>query len=196
MNTAMWLLLVCVGVAMSDQSASSYGAPADTGYAAPAATGYDAPAATGYAAPATGYETGGSSYGATGYEATAVEDGGKDIVATLLELLPLFLAVFAAILLAQLLTPLLGGLLAIIVAILPGALVPKAVLLNVILGVFGVQLCTTALAPFPGGRGFEEAARSFSETASGYGIDLSPDQIDIVLNFVQKGISAATSQFS
>jgi hypothetical protein len=194
MNTAMWLLLVCVGVAMSDQSASSYGAPADTGYAAPAATGYDAPAATGYAAPATGYETG---YETTGYQATGTAVAGdEDIVGKLMELLPLFLAVFAAILLAQLLTPLLGGLLAIIVAILPGALVPKAVLLNVILGVFGVQLCTTALAPFPGGRGFEEAARSFSETASGYGIDLSPDQIDIVLNFVQKGISAATSQFS
>jgi len=199
MNTVMWLLLVCVGVAMSDQSASSYAAPQAASYSAPPATSYGSPptGGTGYAAPATGYgapatgsgyETGGTGYGPTGAEEV---DAGKDIAS----LIPLFLAVFAAVILASLLGPLLGAILALIVAILPGALTPKAVLWNFILNFFGLQLCDQQAVPvaFPG-RAF--TSRAFADQASGFGLNLSEDQATILLNVVQEGISSVRSHFS
>jgi len=175
------LLLVCAGVAIGDQSAaSSYGAPPTGGSA--------------YAAPATGYESGGSSYndyGTTGYQ--AADEGGIDILSKVEELLPLFVAVLAAIILAQLLAPLLSTLLTIIVAILPGALTPKAIIINLILNVFGLQLCTTATTPVP----FPGTGRTLArEFASGFGLNLSEDEVNILTQFVQEGLHSVKSHFS
>lgn len=178
MSLGVWVLLVCTGVAMADQSAvSSYGAP----------TGPSS-----YAAPATGYETGGSSYDYSGYPAP---DDGFDIGAKLEELLPLFVAVLAAIILAQILAPVLGSILALIVAILPGALTPKAIIINLILSVFNLQLCTTATPPvaFPAARSL---AREFSGYASSYGLNLSDDQTTILSDFFTDALDSLRSHFS
>lgn len=191
-STICLSLALMSGAALCDQS--SYGAPATGGsaYAAPA-TGYAPAPATGYA-PASGYET---EY--TGYDAPTAPaplgDGGIDIFGKLEELLPLFVAVLAAIILAQVLAPLLGGLLGLIVAILPGALQPKAIIINLILGFFNLQLCTTATTPvaFPG-RAFTQ--RSFSEQASGWGLDLSDDQMNIMSNFASEAFEAVKSHYS
>jgi hypothetical protein len=172
------------GAALADQS--SYGAPATGGSA------YAAPA-TGYASPQTGYE---QDY--TGYTApTAPEPQGEglDIFGKIEELLPLFVAVLAAIILAQILAPLLGGLLGLFVAILPGALTPKAIIINLILGFFGLQLCTTASPPvaFPGGRSM---ADTFSEQARNFGFDLTDDQTNIIADFASQALDAIRSHYS
>lgn len=147
---------------------------ADDGYAAPAPSGYGAPApqASGYGAPEPAYGApvtgGGSGYGApaTGY-GPPEETGSGDLLdlGKLEELAPLFLAVFAAIILANILGPLVGALFGLKAGLVAPILGPigdaKGSLVNIILGIFGLQLCDTALAAFPAKkRSFDEAAPS------------------------------------
>merc|ERR550519_1161686 len=139
-----YLAFLLIGCALGEDGyaappASTYGAP-EPAYGAPdPGTGYGAPE-TGYGPPATGYGSG------SGYEATA-EAEGKDIVALITELLPLFLAVFAAIILAGLVGPLLAGILGIIAPIGPVVGGAKGGIWNLILGLFGLQLCNLATPP-------------------------------------------------
>lgn len=148
---------------------------ADDGYAAPAASGYGAPApqASGYGAPEAAYGApatgGGSGYGApaTGYGPPEETSGSGDLLdlGKLEELAPLFLAVFAAIILANILGPLVGTLFGLKAGLVAPILGPigdaKGSLVNLILGVFGLQLCTADLAAFPAKkRSFDDSAPS------------------------------------
>lgn len=146
---------------------------ADDGYAAPAASGYGAPApqgGSGYGAPEAAYGApvtgGGSGYGApaTGY-GPPEETGSGDLLdlGKLEELAPLFLAVFAAIILANILGPLVGALFGLKAGLVAPILGPigdaKGSLVNIILGIFGLQLCDANLAAFPARK------RSFGDEA-------------------------------
>jgi len=189
-----YLAFLLIGCALGEDGyaappASSYGAP-EPAYGAPEpaygapdpGTGYGAPE-TGYGPPATGYGSG------SGYEATA-EAEGKDIVALITELLPLFLAVFAAIILAGLVGPLLAAILGLIVPIFAplGPIVggAKGGLWNLILGVFGLQLCNldatpVAVPPFAGFFG-----RSLDEVTADLNID--PELVNLVTGKIQQAV--------
>merc|ERR1712240_428516 len=148
---------------------------------------------SGYGTPDAGYGTPDVSYGGDtqvsydydqqSYEATA---GGDDLFAKLGELLPLFIAVFAAIILAQLITQPLIHLLGLLVMLIPGSLALKAPLLNMLLGLFNLQLCQVAadgtLTAF-GMRQFD--GRALSDAASSFGFDISADKIEIIHGFVE-----------
>merc|ERR1712240_59626 len=148
---------------------------------------------SGYGTPDAGYGTPDVSYGGVtqvsydydqqSYEATA---GGDDLFAKLGELLPLFIAVFAAIILAQLITQPLIHLLGLLVMLIPGSLALKAPLLNMLLGLFNLQLCQVAadgtLTAF-GMRQFD--GRALSDAASSFGFDISADKIEIIHGFVE-----------
>lgn len=146
---------------------------ADDGYAAPQASGYGAPApaVTGYGAPDAAYGAPETGYGppATGYGAPApITEGGGDLIdlGKLEELAPLFLAVFAAIILANILGPLVGALFGLKAGLVAPILGPigsaKGSLVNIILGIFGLQLCDLTGAAFPAAkkRSFEDGAPS------------------------------------
>jgi len=164
--------------------ASGYGAP-DAGYGAPDA-GYGAPDA-GYGAPASGY----------GYVQDTV-DGGFDIGSKLSEFLPILLVVFAAIILASLLAPLITQLLILLAGLLPLSLELKAPIVNALLAPFNLVLASfpagevpaiTNLSPFPAGRAFD--GRAFAESAfQGFGLDITPEHLDILTNFAQRAISS------
>lgn len=193
------LILAVATVSMAEErqgAASGYGAPSG---------GYGAP--TGPTGGQQGYEAQPSyDYDQGGYEAQAT-DGGDDLGAKLGELIPLFIAVFAAIILAQLLAPLLMQLLMLLVGILPMALNIKAPIINALLNPFGLSLCsiaapasTAAPAIFPAaGRSMDFSSRSLStaamDLASGFGMDISQDKIDIASNFVLKGIEAYRNSY-
>lgn len=188
-----YLAFLLIGCALGEDGyaappVASYGAP-EPAYGAPEpaygapdpGTGYGAPE-TGYGPPATGYGSG------SGYEATAAADGGKDILALITELLPLFLAVFAAIILAGLIGPLLAAILGLIVPLFaplgPIAGGAKGSLWNLILGLFGLQLCNlstppVAVPPFAGFWG-----RSLEDVTADLNID--PDLVNLVTGKIQE----------
>jgi len=172
------IILAIVGLTLAEQGYSAYDQNA---YAR------DSPV-SGYGAPSGGYDE-----PAGGYYAPETTDSGLDL-SKLGELLPLFLAVFAAIILAQILGPLLLQLLALLVGVLPLALSIKAPLINAILAPFNL-----VLASFPAGGTaatgpltvFPDGGRSFSDAlSSGFGLDLSEDQLNILSDFATKSISA------
>merc|ERR1712240_726205 len=156
---------------------------------------------SGYGTPDAGYGTPDVSYGGDtqvsydydqqSYEATA---GGDDLFAKLGELLPLFIAVFAAIILAQLITQPLVHLLGLLVMLIPGSLALKAPLLNMLLGLFNLQLFQVAadgtLTAF-GMRQFDGTA--LSDAASSFGFDISADKIEIIHGFVENALHALNS---
>jgi len=148
---------------------------ADEAYSAPQ-TGYGAPD-PGYGAPADGYGAPDAGYTAPEYapEYTATGGGGDLLdLAKLEELAPLFLAVFAAIILANLLGPLFTALLGLKAGLVTPLLGPigdaKGSLVNIILGVFGLQLCDAAGNPFP--------AAGRSDTESQWNV--SPETLDFL----------------
>lgn len=176
------IILAIVGLSLAEQGYSAYDQNA---YAR------DSPS-SGYGAPTGGYDAPAQTYD----YAPAVEDSGLDL-GKLGELLPLFLAVFAAIILAQILGPLLLQLLALLVGVLPLALSIKAPLVNAILAPFNL-----VLAEFPAGGTaaagpltvFPAGGRSFADGLSGFGLNLSEDQLNILSDFATKSISALTEE--
>lgn len=123
---------------------------ADDGYSAPQ-TGYGPPADS-YGAPEPSYTAPSTGYGATGTSYTATGGGGDLLdLDKLAELAPLFLAVFAAIILANILGPLIGALFTFKAGLVTPLLDPigsfKGTIINIILGVFGLQLCDRATPP-------------------------------------------------
>jgi len=183
------VIIVCafafVGFVAADDA---YAAPAASGYGAPApqASGYGAPEA-GYGAPVTG---GGSGYGApaTGYgppDQTGSGSGDLLDLGKLEELAPLFLAVFAAIILANILGPLVGALFGLKAGLVAPILGPigdaKGSLVNIILGIFGLQLCDANLASFPATK-----KRSFEDAPSEMNSELMQMLLGRVSEAVQK----------
>jgi hypothetical protein len=159
----------------------------DEGYSAPP-TGYGPPAEA-YGVPETAYAPPATGYGATGPSYTATGGGGDDLLdlAKLEELAPLFLAVFAAIILANLLGPLISALFTVKTNLVSPLIAPigaaKGSLVNLILGVFQLQLCDLNGNAFPG-TGRDDVAAEWN---------INPALLDILSGKVTEAIHSYSS---
>lgn len=184
MSRAVFIVCALIGFVSADDG---YAAPQPSGYGAPA------PAVTGYGAPEVAYGAPDTGYGApaTGYGAPEPQEGGGDLLdlGKLEELAPLFLAVFAAIILANILGPLVGALFGLKAGLVAPILGPigsaKGNLVNIILGIFGLQLCDLTGAAFPG-----TGKRSFSSDAPS---EVNSEVMELLMGKVGEAIQKYSS---